>query len=634
MDIQFVVRRLPRCFLAHGSAALVTTLVLIGLLRLWTVDLGIPLAYEGDGLFTAMCVKGLVENGWYLRNPALGAPGVLDLHDFPLTDGLHFVLLKALSLLGCKYAWTMNLYYLLTFPLTTCSALLVLRHFKVSFGPALLAGLLYAFLPYHFYRGVAHLMLAAYFLVPPLVLVVLWIYLDPEPADRECGPGSPGRWPWRARRTVASLLICLLVSSAGVYYAAFGAFFLLAAGAGAWWGQGRRSAGLAALVLVGVIVLGGLANLSPTLAYQWTHGKNTVAVHRPAGQVELFALKISQLLLPVANHRLPALAYWKARYERHITVVMNENQYSSLGVLGSAGFLLLLAPFFRRGLAAPSSRLLTALSFVNLCGLLLALPGSFGSFLANCGFVWLRAYNRISVYLAFLALFALTLGLEAVRRRWAQTRRGRVCFGAGLALLAGLGILDETGSPLPYPFGRSPEAYQAAFANDRRFVQAIESSLPAGASVFQLPYFSFPEGSSPRYPIDYEPFRAYLHSTRLRWSYGAMKGREADTWQQALSAKSPPALLLALREAGFAGIYLNRQALAALGQEGLESQLHDLLKVEPLVSEDQQLAFYPLREMTPTDPVRSIAPTPIAHRTSDEDLQLRRIGFSGRPARD
>src|SRR5204862_231532 len=109
-------------------------------------------------------------------NPALGAPAGLDLRDVPLSDNnFHFLLLKLLGLFTSDYGLVINLFFLLTFPLVTLSALYVFRQFKISLAPALFASLLYTFLPFHFIRGQHHLFYAAYYLVPLMVMVTLWI---------------------------------------------------------------------------------------------------------------------------------------------------------------------------------------------------------------------------------------------------------------------------------------------------------------------------------------------------------------------------------------------------------------------------------------------------------------------------
>jgi len=88
----------------------------------------------------------------------------------------HFLLIKLLSLFSSDYALIFNFYFLLTFPLTTISSLYVFRHFNISYLVAVLGSLLYSFLPYHFFRNQHHLVLAGYYIVPLMVMVLLWVF--------------------------------------------------------------------------------------------------------------------------------------------------------------------------------------------------------------------------------------------------------------------------------------------------------------------------------------------------------------------------------------------------------------------------------------------------------------------------
>src|SRR5207237_2436727 len=125
-------------------------------------------------------------------------PGSFQMFDYPMADHLHFAVMKLISFIVRDFAVVCNVYYLLTFPLITLSCLCVFRCFKLSYGPAIFGSLLYSFLPYHFQRGQPHLFLSGYYLIPPMVMVILWI--------------SRGQWfkldLWRSPFLV-SLAICL-----------------------------------------------------------------------------------------------------------------------------------------------------------------------------------------------------------------------------------------------------------------------------------------------------------------------------------------------------------------------------------------------------------------------------------------
>src|SRR5207249_7101548 len=96
-----------------------------------------------------------------------------------------------------------NLFFLLTFPITTLIALFVLRRFGLSYGPALVASLLYAFLPYHLLRN-CQLFFAAYYLVPLMVLVIVWLQRDEFLVVRDA---EKPRLLWRSGKFLGSVLI-------------------------------------------------------------------------------------------------------------------------------------------------------------------------------------------------------------------------------------------------------------------------------------------------------------------------------------------------------------------------------------------------------------------------------------------
>src|SRR5262249_53598459 len=89
------------------------------------------------------------------------------------------------------------------------------------------------------------------------------------------------------------------------------------------------------------------------------------------------------------------------------------------------------------------------------------------------------------------------------------------------------------------------------------------------------------------------PFRAYLHSKTLRWSYGAMKGREGDDWYKGVAARAVDEMVQTLVFAGFHGIYVDRRGLDDDGA-ALEAALTHLLSAQPLISRNQRLSFFNL----------------------------------------
>jgi phosphoglycerol transferase len=563
------------------AAAVVSVVVMSWALHLRQLHWHVPLCYQGDGILCQMWIKGILEHGWYLENADLGAPLGQQMYDFPLADTLHFVILKLLGTVVRDVGTTFNLYYLLTFPLTTLTSLFVLRRLRVRYPLALAAALLYAFLPFHFLR-LAHYFLALYYLVPLVVLVVLQVYLGRlsfRRGEEDGRWGLPVRW-------LGAVATCVLIGMGGIYYAFFACFFLLVAGLAALCSFRRRTAPAVALVLTLVVCVSVGVTLAPPLLYKLRHGPNPDAVLRGPWESEVYGLKLTQLLLPVDGHRLPFLARLTRRYNATAPLV-NENSTSSLGAVGSAGLLLLLGwlLFRRRTSGAPD--FLDGLAACAAAAVLLATVGGFGSLFTYLTTPYIRGYNRMTVYLGFFALCGLAGLLQRAGERLATTAPRRAAGAVFLAALVALGLLDQVSPAFAPPYAW----WQRDFREDEEFVRRIEATVPAGSLIYQLPYMPFPEVGTHQGLVDYDLFRPYLHAHGLRWSYGAMKGRPADDWQHDLEARPLAARLELLALADCGGVYVDRAGYADRGA-AVEVDLGRLLGVAPLVSSSGRFAFY------------------------------------------
>jgi hypothetical protein len=566
---------------AYALTAAISLLAAILLLKLWGADLRVPFDYGGDALSFSIVVKSVVDNGWYLHTPQVGAPFGLDMHDFPFADSLHLLVIKGMSLFSGDWALLFNLYFLLGFPLIAMAAMAVFRYHRLPFGISLVVSVLYAFLPSRLLKGENHIFMDVFFQVPLAILVVLWVCEERPPLLRD----RAGRWPGlelRNRRSIAALVICVVTACTGLYYAFFTGFLLVAAGA--WTSLRRRSPHhlIVGTLLAGVIGAGLAANGLPTMLYRAKHGLNEQVAVRKSFDAELYALKPVELVLPVDGHRLKPLANLKQRYQSGPPHLGEEG--ASLGIMGTLGLLallstLLLAPSRER----PRSELFRTLAFLNVMMLILGIVGGLGSLFALLVSPQIRTYARVNVVIGFLALFALGLLLERLRGR-----RPRLADALTPLVLA-LGLLDQA----TLRAVRAYAALKTAYQSDAALVRRIEASVPAGAMIFQLPHVSFPEGMAVQGMGSYDTIRPYLHSHSLRWAQPAMRGRAGDAWLAAVSEQEPPRLLRTLTDAGFEGLLIDRQGYAD-GGVAIEDAFRRLLGGEPVVGTTGRLVFFDL----------------------------------------
>jgi phosphoglycerol transferase len=615
-------RRLAEALAAAG----VSVLCAAWALRLWNADLSIPLRYTpvDDTKFYLMLIKGVIDHGSYLSNSSLGAPFGQQLKDYPQgADNLSLLLVRALGVLTSNPALVANLFFLLTFALAGFTSHLVLRVLGVAGTPAGVMSVLFSLLSYHFFRGESHLLLSAYYAVPLVAYLFLSIMagrpLLRARADGSARPDGGARTMRRARTraarwltptTAATLAMCVVIGSDNLYYATFAALMMLAATMIGGAAHGRRAAlhGLLAVVLVVVTVL---ANLSPSLIYRAEHGPNRLLERSAAFSEDVdegFSLRLADLVLPAPESRVGPLRELAARYDHVIAPGYCEACYASLGTVGDVGFLWLvlgaLATLAGAGGYLAGRRLLRNAGVGVLVALGLSTVGGVASLIEVFITPDIRAWNRLSVFIAFLSLLGAAVLLERLlgrmaRARVLRTRRARRPAAALVcAAVLAFGVLDQTSSSFVPPYSATARQWRS----DAAFVAQIERRMPPGAEVFQLPYVPFPEGypETPvgdevaTYATKYELLRGYLHSRTLRWSYGAMKGRASD-WQAALAGLPLSYVTAAAAVSGFDGLWVDPAGFEPHRAAAILAALGSVLEERPLLSPRGDLAFFDLR---------------------------------------
>ncbi|MFH5181205.1 hypothetical protein ACHHV8_00315 [Paenibacillus sp. TAB 01] len=545
------------------SIIVISIFLAIFILNIWSFDLSVPFYYIGDSMQVAGWVKSIIDHGWYYTNSSIGMPFGQEMYDYPSSDLFNFFIIKVFSLFSDKFGFIMNLFFLIGFPLSALSATFVMRHLKFSYYSAFVTGILFAFLPFHFFRNETHMFLSFYWTIPLIILVLNWVFIYDRPSKKVI---------------IISATILLVVSSSGIYYSFFSCILLVAIGIIKSIKNAAIKSIIFPLVLTSVIAIGCLANLSPTIIYSLKHEKNLETSHKNYGEAEAYGLKITQLVLPVNGHRIPALASLKDKYNQNYSI-SSGSSHAALGIIGSIGFVIMLFSL----LLQVKDELLARTGKLNILIILLATIGGIGSIIS---FVVpeIRGYDRIGLFIAFLAFISFFSVVERLNSK------SHICSIILYFTILVIGIFDQTTTG----FAVSPDV-QKEFNSDENFVNKIESIEPKYSMVFQLPYVAYPESPNVQGMADYSLSKGYLHSTNLLWSYGAMKGRYADLWQKTISKKSTPDMIKQLAYAGFQGIYIDRFGYPDKAKN-IEDDFKKNLRSTPIVSEDGRLSYFSLSE--------------------------------------
>lgn len=511
------------------AAAAVATLLAICVYA--PIDIDAPLVTVGDASSAQYIMKTVAEHGSYLDNPDVGAPFGATMHDYPIPEPTHHLALGVLGLFTHDAARLLNLFYLLTFVSTTYAAWWALRSLGIERASAIAGSVAFCLLPYHFLRN-HHVFLASYAAIP-----VFCRYAVQLGACRGFHLADAPRATWR------SVALVGIAAGGGIYYAYFGLLLLVLAAALA--AARMRSAGplrtgatYAATVVVVVV-----ASLVPNMAFWVSHGVNYAVALRGASEADLYGLRITQMLFPTIGHRIPAWNQAMVSYSDS-GVKATENFTAALGIIGALGFAAALAVFLfgeRR-----SQPLRWTAGALTTGAVLYSTIGGFGAVVALFALPQIRGLDRISVFIAFLSLFVALDCIGPWMRRALRTR-----WIAAAAIIA-IAFGDQV--PTQLLNRQDPQAY----FNQRTFDNRLAATLPAGSSVFELPYTFFPE--SPRRGGSYLLIEPYLRTTGFRWSFGSMHGRPGDVWYERASRLTGQEFADALATAGFDAVYVDGRA--------------------------------------------------------------------------
>ena len=147
----FIVQEWRSCVLGALFSFFAASVVMSGWPTGLIPNITIPFTYEGDGTFYAMVAQRSIEGSIFdlSRN---GYPFGGAILDHPIPDLGNLAIIKLLGLITGSHAAVMNLFFLLSFPVTFIASFCVLRSFGAARLSAVVTATLFAFLPFHFQR--------------------------------------------------------------------------------------------------------------------------------------------------------------------------------------------------------------------------------------------------------------------------------------------------------------------------------------------------------------------------------------------------------------------------------------------------------------------------------------------------
>jgi phosphoglycerol transferase len=550
-------------------------------------------SYSRDIIFHSWLAQRISE-GWFFDNFRSGYPFGSNFLDFPGADTGHHLVIKALAAVTGNYFSAINLYFLIGFPVTFVFTYAVMRLFSLNKVFSFAGAMLFVLLPFHFQRLVhGHLFYTWYFVVPVFFLLALNIlnYKNNKHPERK----------WLHK--VFAVLGWFILASFGVYYAFFGLIVIATALFFALMNEGGvptiKYASFACLC----ITIGVFLNLAPSIIHEQQVGKNIEAVDRSPIESEVYGLKMTHLLFPQEEHRVPVLNEFIKKYNTTAPLV-NENSTASLGLIGALGFLMSFAVVAMTLAGRKIEKEVQFISLILMVLFLFATIAGLGAIFANLVTPLFRGLSRASVFIGFGALLVFFKLLQNIVQGKFDKKDWRLkVVSTGLAgVIASLGVYDQTNNPSR----EGNEKIKSDFLISRAFVQSIESAVLPNSAIYQLPYVPFPE-SPPLHNLgNYMLGEAFFQSKSLRWNFGGMKGRPGDLFFRSLSTESIQKQIDVIKKLGFSGIYVDKRGYEDQG-EFIIREIIQTLQSKPLLQRaDSEVVFFKI------EPTNAVSSTPLS----------------------
>jgi phosphoglycerol transferase len=478
------------------------------------------------------------------ENDRSGFPFGSSFYDYPSSDTFIFIIQSFFGRVLKSTCLAINSYIFFSYIANFAAAFVVMRLMKISKPVSFMGAMLFNFLPFHFQRF-GHLFYVLYFNIPIYFYYAYKIYIEDVREDF-----SFKEWMNKNLWAIPILIIC---ASTGVYYAAFGVIVLTAAVLGSCFKNSSYKpilkGGFYSAIIGGTVFL----NVLPSITYNLEHGKNVEVAKRSPAESEIYGLKLTQLVIPRADHRIEKLGKLTQKYNAHAPLV-NENATSTLGIVCSLGFFAIL--FSLLSLGTRFSRFDPRLAFFSITTFLMfmfATIGGFSMLFSSLISPLIRGWNRISPFIAFSSLAFLGVLFDV----YIKQKISKSWYAIFTALVTAIGLYDQT-VPIKKEF---LDQTKYIFETDKKTIENIESLLPKGSAVFQYPYIPFPEWHHVHHLETYSLAIGFIHSKELKWNYAGMKGREGDLFYRSLNDQPLSLQIDVIKKLGFQGIYIDRRGI-------------------------------------------------------------------------
>ncbi len=493
------------------------------------------------------------------------------------TSFLHKIGLFLCCLFFDSFGKAANFYYFASYIFVALGMYIALRMLQKEAWLAAIGGVIYTFLPYHYLRGERHIYLANYYMVPIACAMIIWLLDERKERNRKFN--------------FICILICVLMGLTDIYYSVFLAIILFFVFIYNLWNKKSISACFMELTLCGIPFLAIAIENIPYLISWFNHlGNNSndfvsAGAGRTLADLQVYGLRIVQLIYPIPNHRIGLLANFRGNLDQYLGD--DETKMVTLGLLMTVGLVLSVFILLFSNKNDKVTEEIKKYGILNVFIILVANIGGLNIFVGLISSS-IRCYNRMSIFIAAFSLMTIMTILQYVLRKGFSDIRKRAVIILGAALMLCLTLLDQTP-----PFSKTDYEYNWELNyNTKKLVEEIDLITEDDASIFMLPIITEGVGEAKNDMRNYEQFWPSVYSDNLCWIQGTQK--EYVGWANALSVMNTEMVLRYLVCEGVEGIWLDENGYDKESFDEIKSNLDEFLGSPILISETGKQYYYSL----------------------------------------
>lgn len=529
-----------------------------------------PLNSYGDGQLLEFLLQNQFLNGSALfgidKISNIGWPGGTYLELYPQNDELFvFIIFIFYKLFNLTIPVSVMALVLLKFPLASVSFYLLIRILGTSRIISAISSVAFAFIPYSLIRAEGHLMLAQIWVIPLATALPFYLFLKIA--------NESVHLTKKLSLFALAMFSGLVTGSAGSYYFVFSIILTLS------------------FLVFDMFYAVSLTSIERETQHQLTlkaTRRRNVSIF-VANKFSIYVLyfliscfsffvtsfdnlaaekSISNIFL-IRDSRVPVesliysgnllslfsdLYYFIDKITR-LNLTSIASQYyswesSGIGPYASILLFVVLSIILYRNfypnldLLLPSKKLFFPLSLL----LLFFFQGLGGFIVAEFLTPSLRAWGRISIYIAFLCLIILVLFVNKLIKLRSEILKSRRMLLIPLSISLIYFILWNFLYIKDYNFHRiSRETIVSTFDSEKQYndemIKALRSNLTSGCPIVVLPVYRFPEYDTPKDRLaDSDLLSLSLADTNaeFKWNSGNVKWSEGDEYWAPLAVDIPP----------------------------------------------------------------------------------------------